>query len=49
MGIRGGRTLHYDRMEDRRLCNLHLDLAQRMGCEIERFSNSHHPLPGIGG
>ncbi len=48
MGIQGGRSLHYDQLEDRRLCNLHLDLALRMGCEIEKFSNSHYPLPGVG-
>jgi len=48
-GVRGGRVLTYDKLEDRRLCNLHLDLARRMGCDIDSFANSHYPLPGIGG
>ncbi len=48
MGIQGGRALTFSKLEDRRLCNLHLDLAQRMGCKIGAFSNSHYPLPGIG-
>ena len=48
MGIRSGRALTYEKLEDRRLCNLHLDIAQRMGCEIKKFSNSHYPLPKIG-
>lgn len=48
MGIEHGRSLTYDKLEDRRLCNLHLDLAQRMGCEISKFSNSHYPLPRVG-
>jgi len=47
MGIKGGRSLTYEGLEDRRLCNLHLDLARRMGCEIKNFSNSHYPLPKI--
>jgi len=59
MGIRGGRSLHYDKLEDRRLCNLHLDLAQRMGVTernekgevvpLGGFGNSHYPLPGMTG
>jgi len=48
MGIQGGRSLTYTKLEDRRLCNLHLDLAQRMGCKIEEFSNAHYPLPRVG-
>lgn len=48
MGIRGGRAITYARDADRRICNLHLDLAQRMGCRIENFSNSHYPIPHIG-
>lgn len=48
-GIKGGRVLTYEKAEDRRLCNLHLDLARRMGCEDwNDFGNSHYPLPGIG-
>jgi len=54
-GIKGGRHLTFDKLEDRRLCNLHLDLAQRMGVPgedgklIQQFGNSHYPLPGISG
>jgi len=48
-GIRGGRSIQFDKLEDRRLCNLHLALAQRMGCSIDQFGNSHHPLPGLDG
>jgi len=48
MGIQGGRSLTYTKLEDRRLCNLHLDMAQRMGCKIEDFSNAHYPLPRVG-
>ncbi|GAB4456172.1 MAG: DUF1552 domain-containing protein [Armatimonadaceae bacterium] len=47
-GIRGGRALQYDKLEDRRLCNLYLDLAHRMGVPLERFGNSHYRLPGLG-
>jgi hypothetical protein len=47
--IRSGRTLSYDRLEDRRLCNLHLAMAQRMGCRTSQFGNSHYPLPGLSG
>jgi len=49
-GIKGGRVLRYDSMDDRRLCNLHLDLARRMGCEDwNGFGNSLYSLPGISG
>jgi len=53
-GIQGGRHLTFDKLEDRRLCNLHLDIAQRMGVTengklIQQFGNSHYPLPGISG
>jgi len=50
----GGRTVRYEHLDDRRLCNLHLALAQRMGVRgeegklIETFGNSHYPLPGLG-
>ncbi len=47
-GVRGGRAITYEKMADRRLCNLHLDLARRMGCRMESFGNSHYPLPHIG-
>jgi hypothetical protein len=47
--IKGGRALRYEKLEDRRLCNLHLALAQRMGCKIDQFGNSHYPLPGLEG
>jgi len=30
--------------ENRLLCNLHLAMAQRMGCPIDRFGNSHFPM-----
>jgi len=59
MGIKGGRSIHYDKLEDRRLCNLHLDIAQRMGVTernekgeviaLGGFGNSHYPLPGVAG
>jgi hypothetical protein len=49
-GIKGGRVLNFEKDEDRRLCNLHLDLAHRMGCtDWTEFGNSHYRLPGIGG
>jgi len=48
-GIRGGRAVRYDRLEDRRLCNLHLDLLNRMGHDAESFGNSHYRLPEVGG
>ncbi len=53
-GIRtGGRHIRYEKLEDRRLCNLHLAMAQRMGVKdekgnvISKFGNSHYPLPGL--
>ncbi len=45
--IQSGRVLRFEKLEDRRLCNLHLALAQRMGCPIDRFGNSHYPLPRL--
>jgi hypothetical protein len=48
-----GRYLSFDKAEDRRLCNLHLALLQRMGVTgadgkpIQQFGNSIHPLQGI--
>lgn len=58
MGIKGGRSVHYDKLDDRRLCNLHLDLARRMGVTernekgevvpLGGFGNSHYPLPLVG-
>ena len=53
--IKGGRALRYEKLDDRRLCNLHLSLAQRMGVPgedgnpIQEFGNSHYPLPGLTG
>jgi len=53
--IRGGRSLKFDSLEDRRLCNLHLAIAQRMGVPgedgqpIQQFGNSHYVLPGLAG
>jgi hypothetical protein len=47
--IKSGRVLNFDKLEDRRLCNLHLAMAQRMGCKIDQFGNSHYPLPGLSG
>lgn len=42
-----GKVIRYDKLEDRRLCNLHLAMMQRMGVAVDRFGNSHHPLPGL--
>jgi hypothetical protein len=47
-----GRYLSFEKREDRRLCNLHLALLQRMGATvdgkpIERFGTSIKPLEGI--
>ncbi len=53
--IKGGRALRFEGLDDRRLCNLHLALAQRMGAPGEdgqlmrEFGNSHYPLPGLAG
>ncbi len=49
----GGRHIRYEKLEDRRLCNLHLALAQRVGgtepdgSMLKSFGNSHYPLPGL--
>jgi len=45
--IKTGRTLTYEKFEDRRLCNLYLSALQRMGVPMEQFGNSFHPLPGL--
>lgn len=45
--LRPGRVLEYESDEDRRLCNLHLALAQRMGLDIDQFGNSVAPLEGL--
>ncbi len=47
-----GSSLSFTKLEDRRLCNLHLALLQRMGVmvdgkPIQRFGNSIKPLEGI--
>lgn len=47
-GIKSGRVQSYESLEDRRLCNLHLDILNRMGLADEKFGNSHYRLPGIG-
>jgi len=48
-GVKPGRIVEYEKLEDRRLCNLYLDLLQRMGYdETKQFGNSHYALPGIG-
>lgn len=53
--IKGGRALNFEKLEDRRLCNLHVAIAQRMGTPgadgqlIQQFGNSHYPLPGLAG
>ncbi|MFW5829917.1 MAG: hypothetical protein ACOCXA_06615 [Planctomycetota bacterium] len=45
--LRPGRRLVYEKMEDRRLCNLHLALARRMGLNVDQVGNSHYALPGL--
>jgi hypothetical protein len=45
--IKPGRVLTYEKLEDRRLCNLHLAMMQRMGVNVDSFGNSHYPLPGL--
>ncbi|MFW6217453.1 MAG: DUF1552 domain-containing protein [Verrucomicrobiota bacterium] len=51
--IRHGRVLRPESLEDRRLCNLHLALAQRVGGRSAKggplagFGNSHHPFAGL--
>lgn len=45
--VRTGRTLTYEKFEDRRLCNLYLSALQRMGVPMDRFGNSYHPLPDL--
>jgi hypothetical protein len=47
--IQTGRVLTFDKMEDRRLCNLHLAMMNRMGVDVEQFGNSHYPLGGLEG
>jgi len=42
--ITPGRVREYSIFEDRRICNLHLSLMQRMGVERNSFGNSFHPL-----
>ena len=51
--IRHGRVLRPESLEDRRLCNLHLALAQRVGGRstqggpLTHFGNSHYPFAGL--
>ena len=47
--IQPGRVLTYEQLEDRRLCNLHLAMLNRMGVNDTKFGNSHYPLPGLSG
>jgi len=49
--ISAGRHLNFaDRPEEERLlCNLHLAMAQRMGCRVEQFGNSTMPLRELDG
>jgi len=45
--LQPGRLIEYTKFEDRRLCNLHLALLQRMGVKANRFGNSFYPLPDL--
>jgi hypothetical protein len=50
--LKPGRALSFEKLPERRLCNLHLALLQRMGVQvdgkpIQRFGNSIKPLEGI--
>jgi hypothetical protein len=50
--LKPGACLAFEKAEDRRLCNLHLALMQRLGVTvdgkpIERFGNSVKPIAGI--
>ncbi len=50
--LKPGSCLSFKKLEERRLCNLHLALLQRMGVTadgkpIQRFGNSIKPLEGI--
>ena len=51
--IRHGRHLRPEKLEDRRLCNLHLSLAQRLGGTdlkgnpLTQFGNSHYAFEGL--
>ncbi len=45
--LKTGRVLSYEKLEDRRLCNLHLALMQRMGMPDKEFGNSHYPLSDL--
>lgn len=47
-GIHSGRSIRYEKLEDRRLCNLYLDLLRRMGYASDAFGNSHYALPQVG-
>lgn len=48
--ITPGRYLEFTEFEDRRLCNLHTSIAQRMGLKdpddepLRRFGNAYHPI-----
>ena len=42
-----GKVLRPEKLEERRLCNLHLALMQKMGMPIDRFGNSPQVLAGL--
>ncbi len=42
--IKPGQIREYKTFEERRICNLHLSLLQRMGVDKDSFGNSFHPL-----
>ena len=52
-GIRPGRLLRFDKEAERRLCNLHTAIGQRMGLRdgdgqpLRRFGNARHVLEGL--
>lgn len=45
--MRTGRVVTYEDPAERELCNLHLAIAQRMGCRVDRFGDSTMPLPNL--
>jgi len=45
--IRPGRVVRYESDDERRVCNLHLAVAQRMGLDLQSFGNSVMPLPNL--
>ncbi|MFW5864194.1 MAG: DUF1552 domain-containing protein [bacterium] len=45
--IKTGRVVNYTKLEDQRVCNLHLAMMQRMGVDAEQFGNSNYALPNL--